>query len=105
MKKRQIEKNNHAIHDSDITVNRVKKTALSDIFLQTLEKAKVFLKDRCEEHSENADQLLGGYALFSYTGCPKKNAPVKLTKMAKPGRLVNIPKGFKRARNGKHRCF
>ena len=39
------------------------------------------------------------------TGCPKKNAPTKQTKMAKHGRLVNIPKWSKGVRNGEPRCF
>ena len=39
------------------------------------------------------------------TGCPKKNEPVKQTKIAKHGRLVNIPKWFKRVQNGQPRCF
>ena len=39
------------------------------------------------------------------TGCLKKNEPIKQTKIAKHGRLVNIPKWFKRVRNGQPRCF
>ena len=35
-----------------------------------------------------------------HTGCPKKNAPIKQTKMAKHGRLVNIPKWCQRSPKG-----
>ena len=34
------------------------------------------------------------------TGCPKKESTIKQTKMAKHGRLVNIPKWSKRVQKG-----
>ena len=56
---------------------------------------------------QNYEQLtFDGLPVFgSYYRVSQKNTPIKQTKMAKPGRLVNIPKGFKRVRNGRARCF
>ena len=50
-------------------------------------------------------QILGSLGHLLNYRVPQKIAPIKQTKMVKHGRPINIPKGSKRFRNGKPRCF